>query len=468
MSDAAHEPGIGPLGKIHQWLLSAGKMAVAASVAGALLLGQPAARADEIVRYPASADPQILAAQQTLLEAWSIISDSYVDGNFNNRDWESELSKHLMAAYNADNGDAAYKEIGDMLEGLGDPFTRIIPAEEYAEFRVSSDGELQGVGLIIALEPSSGRLLVLAPLKGGPADRAGVLPGDEVLSINGQSTKGWDGNRAAKYLRGKDGSLVKVKLARRTDQIPGVPGTPEPVPTVQYKEINLKREVVELSPVYSQTIADGDHTFGYIRLSNFSSKAANDISKAIEELENSGVDSYILDLRDNPGGLVQAGLDVARVWLDGAPTIFNVSGRVKEVAREVVLDNGLAITERPLVVLVNKESASASEILAGALHDNHRADIVGEKTFGKGKIQTVFELQDGSALFVTVAKYQTPAHNEIDKIGIRPDKACAPDPLRRKRSLKQASADNTLIEAGAIIDDCVLTAERILERKVQG
>lgn len=450
------------------FLSVAGRAAVAASLGAIFWLGSPVgAIADDIVRFPASANPEVFTAQKTLVEAWTIIREGFFDDKFNNKDWDAELSKHMSAAYQSDNRDKAYDELNKMLEGLGDPYTRLVPPEQYADFLMTSDGELHGVGLLIAMDPQSGRLVVLTPIRGGPADKAGVMPGDELLSINGESTQGWDGARAAKFLRGKNGTVVTVKLARRSEQIPGVPGVPEPVPDVQYREVKMKRGVVELSPVFSAAVDNNGETVGYIKLTNFSSKAAEDTEKAIKDLEKQGAQAFVLDLRNNPGGLVQSGLDVARLWMDGTPTVFEVSGRNRELERQVALGNGLASTDRPLVVLVNRSSASASEILAGALHDNHRATVVGDRTYGKGKIQTVFELQDGSALFVTVATYQTPGHKAIDNVGIQPDVSCSPNPAAKKRAkdTELQREGGWLDESDLGSDNCFMTAERILQQK---
>jgi len=179
----------------------------------------------------------------------------------------------------------------------------------------------------------------------------------------------------------------------------------------------------------------------------------------------------VLDLRGNPGGLVQAGLDIARSFLDGPATVFNIIGRNMETHSAVKLPDGESETTKPLVVLVNEGSASASEILAGALRDNQRAEIIGDRTYGKGKIQNVFELQDGSALFVTVARYLTPDYKQIDEKGINPDLACRPDkvgPAPKGEGIGTPGPSNmkfkTLIQAELELDDCFITAERFLNK----
>eukprot|EP00891_Asterochloris_glomerata_P008045 jgi/Astpho2/8045/e_gw1.00120.31.1_t len=425
-----------------------------------------------------------------MVEAWTIVGEAFVDGSFNHHDWERELSKAMFDAYKAPSIKGAEEATDRMLASLGDTFTRRVPASEYADFRVSSDGEVQGVGLLIAQEPSSGRLVVLAPIRGGPADKAGVLPGDEVLSIDEQSTTGWNGDQAAQLLRGRSGSSVSVRFARRSEQVPGVPGRPEPVPHPSYelKQVSMRREKLEFSPVFARNIPHRDpttkqqHMLGYIRLANFSQKAAHDMDAAIHELQvccwvicccalqKGGADAFILDLRNNPGGLVRAGLDIARLWLPGETAILNVEGRdVEGQTARVVLDSGAATSTQPLAVLVNGMSASASEILAGALKDNHRAELIGEKTFGKGKIQSVFELGDGSALFVTVAKYRTPALIDIDHEGIKPDEACSP----LEGAFGGGPGGVPVTEAAAqgaaarlALDSCVITAEHFLDSQL--
>ncbi|KAI8473417.1 MAG: tail-specific protease [Monoraphidium minutum] len=417
---------------------SAAAFGAAALCSASLLLAPPAlseegAPGGTVIRLPASDDPAIFTAQQTMVQAWQIVGESFVDPSFGGHSWTDELRTHMLAAYQAPDSAGAYQEISSMLQDLGDPYTRLLPPDEYQDFVVSSNGELQGVGMLIANEPFEGHLLVLAPIKGSPADRAGILPGDIVTAVNDQDTSGWTGEQAARHLRGLGGTQVRVRLLRHTDQIPGVAGRPpRPVePATRELEVSMTRETVALSPLsYAALPGPGGAPVGYLRLASFSQNAGQAVRDAIVDLKAKGVASFVLDLRSNPGGLVQSAADVARVFMDGSPTLFSVSGRAGQQLQEVILDEGAPETGAPLAVLVDHGSASASEILSGALRDNHRAVVVGdEKTYGKGRIQSVFEMDDGSALFVTVARYRTPSGADIDLRGIRPDLACSP-PLR--------------------------------------
>jgi carboxyl-terminal processing protease len=272
-------------------LCGAAQAGVGVAAAAALLLTSPASADVEQLAFPVSPDPSIFAVQRTLVEAWTIVTEAFVDQTFNGADWRAELSARLIDAAASQSPQAAEGEIKEMLKTLGDPYTRWVPPQEYRNFRVGNDGELQGIGLLIASDPSSGRLVVLAPLQGGPAERAGVKPGDEVVAVDGRPTSGWDSETAAQKLRGRQGSDVVLEVSRRVE-IPGVAGSrpaedsvasdPE---SVVRKRFRLRREVVELSPVFATTMHHDDKTFGYVRLVNFSQRAAGDMLKAIKQLE---------------------------------------------------------------------------------------------------------------------------------------------------------------------------------------
>ncbi|XP_027363339.1 carboxyl-terminal-processing peptidase 3, chloroplastic isoform X2 [Abrus precatorius] len=440
------------------WVESATKSAFEFGVSAALLFsvfGQsPLALAESLtVAFPVSRAPEVNAVQRTLVEAWGLIRETFVDPTFNHQDWDLKLQQTMVEMFPLNSADAAYTKISGMLSTLGDPFTRIISPKEYQGFRIGSDGNLQGVGLFINVEPRTGHLVVLSCIDGSPAARAGIHQGDELVEINGEKLDGIDSETAAQRLRGNAGTTVTVKVKDS--------GTDSCI-----REVKLPREHIKLSPLSSAIIPhrspDGHLTkTGYVKLSAFSQTAAEDMKNAIQEMENQGVHSYILDLRNNPGGLVKAGLDVAQMWLDGDETLVNTIDRNGNMLPINMVD-GHAITHDPLVVIVNEGSASASEILAGALHDNGRAILVGHKTFGKGKIQSVTELHDGSALFVTVAKYLSPALHDIDQVGITPDVQCTTEMLNPAKEL--STKDKTSLSS-LEADSCIMVAEHELDMK---
>ncbi|OVA12273.1 PDZ domain [Macleaya cordata] len=427
--------------------------AVAAAAVISICSDPPALSESLTVAFPVSRAREVNTVQRTLVEAWGLIRESFVDPTFNHQDWDLKLQQTMVEMFPLRSADAAYNKISGMLSTLGDPFTRLISPKEYQSFRIGSDGNLQGVGLFINVEPSSGNLVVMSCIKGSPAARAGIHEGDELIEIDGERLDGVDGEAAAQKLRGRVGTTVTVKFHDVNTNL-------------FLSGVKLSREFIKLSPITSAIIShktpDG-HPFktGYVKLSAFSQTAADEMESAIQEMESQGVQSYILDLRNNPGGLVKAGLDVAQIWLDGDETLVNTIDRDGNLL-PINMVNGHALTHDPLVVLVNEGSASASEILAGALHDNGRAILVGHKTFGKGKIQSVTELHDGSALFITVAKYVSPALHDIDQVGITPDVQCTTDMLNSPKEsssfLKDKSAVSSL-EA----DSCIMVAEHELE-----
>ncbi|CAK8571020.1 unnamed protein product [Lathyrus sativus] len=377
---------------------------VSAALSFCFFFHSPTALAQSLtVAFPVSRAPEVNEVQRTLVEAWSLIRETFVDPTFNHQDWDMKLQQTMVEMFSLNSADAAYTKISGMLSTLGDPFTRIITPKEYQGFRIGSDGNLQGVSLFINVEPTTVHL---------------------------------------------------VKDSSRSSYI---------------REVNLPREYIKLSPISSAVIphksSEGQVIkTGYVKLSTFSQSAAEDMQNAIQEMKNQGVHSYILDLRNNPGGLVKAGLDVAQMWLDGDETLVNTIDRDGNMS-PINMINGHAITHDPLVVIVNEGSASASEILAGALHDNGRAILVGNKTFGKGKIQSVTQLHDGSALFVTVAKYVSPALHDIDQVGITPDVQCTTEMLNSPKELstKEKTSISSLEE-----DSCIMLAEHELDMESKG
>jgi carboxyl-terminal processing protease len=368
--------------------------------------------------------------QKLFSQAWRIVSQAYIDDSFNHQNWwqlrEKALKKQL------DNREATYTAIKKMLESLNDPFTRLLTPNQYQSLQVNTSGELSGVGLQIALDPQTGELVVVTPIAGSPAQQAGIGPRDRILAIDGTLTSKLTLDEAADRMRGKAGTKVTLKIQ-------GKEGEP--------KSIELVRDRIALNPVYAVLDSSQNNTpIGYIRLTQFSANAPAELANAIARLEEQGAKGYILDLRNNPGGLLQAGIEIARFWLDQGTIVYTVNRQGTLGSFEAY---GPPLTEDPLVVLVNQGTASASEILAGALQDNGRAKLVGEKTFGKGLIQSLFDLSDGSGLAVTVAKYETPNHRDINKLGIKPD-------------LEVPLESITLSQAGTAADEQYQAAVKLL------
>jgi carboxyl-terminal processing protease len=344
---------------------------------------------------------QALTDEQRLInEVWRIIDRAYVDPSYNHQNWFALREKVLKQADT--NRGQTYELIQSMLSVLDDPFTRLLKPAQYRSLQTSTAGELTGVGLQIAQDAATKQLKVIAPIAGSPAAMAGIQPADLILNIDGRPAMGLTLDEAAEWMRGEVGTVVSLTIQRDREQ----------------RDYDLVRDRIELNPVVAEMRQAGAQKIGYIRLNQFNANAADKVATTLKRMEKQGASAYILDLRNNPGGLLQAGVDIARDWLDTGEIVFTVS---RSGALDSYEANGMALTQDPLVVIVNQGTASASEILAGALQDNGRATIVGEQTFGKGLIQSLFDLSDGAGLAVTVAKYETPTHRDINKLGITPD-----------------------------------------------
>ena len=334
-------------------------------------------------------------------EAWQIVNREYVDSDFNNVDWEGVRRDLLSRDYSTD--EDAYEAIRTALQQLDDPYTRFMDPEQYASMQIDTSGELTGVGIQLGAEEETGRLLVVSPIDNSPALNAGVQSGDIIIEIDGTQTEGMDVNDAVNLIRGEIGSVVTITVLRdETEQL----------------DFDIKRERIELQAVNYEIHPEGERQIGYIRISQFSAKASDEMRDALEELEELAVDAYVLDLRGNPGGLLYSSAEIARLFLDRGGI---VSTENRQGIQDSIAANGEALTNKPLTVLVDGGSASASEILAGALQDNDRATLIGTQTFGKGLVQSVHAISGGSGLAVTIARYRTPNGTDINRTGITPD-----------------------------------------------
>jgi carboxyl-terminal processing protease len=354
-------------------------------------------------------------AQQLVVEAWRLVNQSYVDpAQLEAVQWrrlrQKALEKPISSSVDA------YEAIEAMLEPIGDPYTRMLRPEEFAALRSSTQGRVTGVGLQLGLRTGDQRIVVIAPLDASPAADAGIGSGSEILRVNGIPAEelGLEGTAAA--LRGPAGSDVLVAL--RT-------------PAGQEWEVLLDRRDVDLQPVRSHRLRREGHTLGYLRITQFSEQVPQQVRAALAALTGAGsqetIEGLILDLRNDSGGLVTAGLAVADGLLDGEP-IVETQDRGGIAARQQAAPG--ALYDGPMLTLVNAGTASASEILAGALQDSGRSRLAGSRTFGKGLIQTLINLSDGSGLAVTVARYLTPSGRDIQNEGIAPDVILPqPEPL---------------------------------------
>ncbi|MEB3310785.1 MAG: S41 family peptidase [Snowella sp.] len=377
--------------------------------------------------------------QKLVLQAWRLVNQSYIDDTFNHQNWWLIRQQTIKKPFH--DREDAYKAIEGMLATLDEPFTRFLRPEQYRNLQVSTSGELSGVGLQINLNPDTGNLEVVAPLTGSPAESAGLKPRDRILKIDAIDTTTLSLDEAAARMRGPKGTTVSLTIQ------------PSDQDASQIRQVDLVRDRISLSPVFATLDKDHSQTaIGYIRLSQFSANASQEIAHSIDSLKKQGAKAYILDLRNNPGGLLQAGIEIARLWLPEGNIVYTVN---RQGIQDSFTANGAALTDAPLVVLVNQGTASASEILAGALQDNGRAILIGEKTFGKGLIQSLFELPDGSGVAVTVAKYETPNHKDIHKLGIAPDEVVSQGLL----SYQQIGTEEDLQYQAAVK---VLTGQSVL------
>ena len=361
--------------------------------------------------YPSDAHA-FTEEQKLLLQSWRIVNQSYLDETLNHQNWWKLREKYIKKPLR--NREEAYTAIEEMLATLDDPFTRLLRPEQYRSLQVNTSGELSGVGLQININPETKLIEVISPLAGSPAEAAGIQPKDSILEIDGVDTKTITLDEAAAMMRGKTGTKVSIRVKSGIDK------------AAKPRNVEIVRDRISLNPVYTALDTSTDKKVGYVRLTQFSANAAEEIAHGVNDLEKQGAEAYILDLRNNPGGLLQAGVEIARMWIDNGTIVYTVN---RQGALGSFDSNSEILTDEPLVVLVNQGTASASEILAGALQDNGRALLVGEKTFGKGLIQSLFELPDGAGLAVTVAKYETPNHTDINKLGIMPDDVVAQEPI---------------------------------------
>ncbi len=353
------------------------KKITAAVLAGALA-------AAPVFAAPAKPVPDSTYEQMKLLvDVLGYIQDNYVD--------EAETQKLV---YGAAEG---------MVRTL-DPFSQFLEPEMNREMKTETEGQFAGVGLRINLKDDW--LTVLTPMPGSPAYRLGLLPNDRIAEIDGASTKDMEMDDALKRMRGAPGTKVKVKVYR-------APAAPSAADAAwKTHEFEITRELVKIDSVFSKKLDGG---VGYVRIAEFSAKTSGDLSDALRRLTRDGATSLVLDLRNNPGGLLSAAVEVSSLFLGDGKLIVYTQGRRAESRQDFTAGQKAPYAALPLVILINGGSASASEIVSGAMQDHKRAVVVGQRSYGKASVQSLIPLPDGSGLRLTVARYYTPAGRSIHR-----------------------------------------------------
>lgn len=331
-------------------------------------------------------------------DVWKLVNARFVHDDKNGQDWR--IWRNRFDEVMEDEQDATVA-IETMLASLNDRYTRYLDKEEFAEEGRSIKATLYGVGIQIGTRED--KLLVIAPIDDTPADRAGLMANDEIIEIDGKSTKGMSVKEAANLIRGEKGTKV-VLLVKREDKSPRVF-------KIVRDEIKLKS--VSLKTPFGTKVPS---EIGYIKLSTFlSSNASKELRNAM--MLQKSKDGFIVDLRSNPGGLLSNAIRIADYFLEDGSIVSTVD---RDGYKDVRYSHSAVLTSKPLVLLINGGSASASEILSGALKDSHRAILVGERTFGKGLVQEINQLRDGSGVNITTQRYLTPNDTDINKKGIDP------------------------------------------------
>jgi len=321
---------------------------------------------------------------------------------------ELELFEHALSIVRSDYVEEPeaknliYGALKGMLATL-DPYSQFLDPDSYNELKVDTEGEFGGLGIEITIKDDL--LTIISPIDDTPAFNAGLLAGDRIVKIDGELTRGITLLEAVKKLRGRPATKVTLTVLREGE--------------TELKEFELERAIIKIESIREATLLD-DH-IGYVRLSDFRERTTQDLEDALKKLKDQAMDGLILDLRNNPGGLLDTAVSVAELFLDRNQLIVSTKGRLRNQNQELRAKVDGLVRQTPLVVLINEGSASASEIVAGAIQDHHRGVIMGTKSHGKASVQTIFPLRDGSALRLTTSKYFTPAGRSIHGQGILPD-----------------------------------------------
>lgn len=376
---------------------------VAISVGLSAFLSAGANSNRDVVAYQLTGSRQLGKAEEDVdpddlyKAVWDLVKNDFYQENYNGQDWTIWKNRYTGKLKTTDD---AHKAIETMLASLGDRYTRFLDRDAFEDEKSQISAKLCGIGIQIGTDKTN-KIIVVAPLDGTPAQKAGIASSDEIESIDNKPTKGQSIEEAAKMIRGEINTRVLLTIVRHKHRM----------------KFNVMRAEIPIRAVQTSKMLDGD--IGYIRLSSFISQEANkEMREAITKL--SSAKGLILDLRENPGGLLTNAIEIADMFLDHGNIVSTVD---RDGYKTPSTADGKQLYSKPLCILINKGSASASEITSGALKDNGRAILVGQRTFGKGLVQGINRLKDHSGVNITIAKYLTPADVDINKKGISPDKA---------------------------------------------
>ena len=345
-----------------------------------------------------------------------------------------------------DDSELVEAAIRGMLESL-DPHSAFLVKEDYDELQESTQGEFGGLGIEISLE--NGLVKVIAPMDDTPAMKAGVQAGDLIIKLDDKPIKGMPLNKAVDLMRGKPGTDITLTILREGEKKP--------------LEITVTRDIIQIASVKSRVL---DEQFGYIRISNFQNATARDMVSKLQELHkeiDGPIRGLVLDLRNNPGGVLNAAVSVSDAFLEGGLIVYT-EGRTEDSRIKYAAKSGDILSGAPIIVLVNEGSASASEIVAGALQDHKRAVIMGTQTFGKGSVQTVVPLRGDGAMRLTTARYYTPSGRSIQALGISPDiivEQPRPRPAGAEEDETPAPRQRSEAELRGALDNDSLTEDEI-------
>ena len=344
--------------------------------------------------------------------------------------FRSELEKKYIGEINDE--DLIEGAIKGYVAALGDPYTVYYTKEEIEDIMQETNGNYVGIGIYMTLDAEKNAILILSPIEGSPAEEAGILPGDIITKVDGVSYTGEQLDEASNKIKGEEGTKVTLEILRGTETM----------------TFELTRKKVLISHIESKVL---ENNIGYIAISDFDGGCADEFEQEFKELQKQGITKLIIDIRNNGGGIVDEAIDIAEMITEKGSTLLITTD--KEEEEEVTIAKENPIIDMPIVVLMNEYSASASEILAGALKDNNKATLVGTTTYGKGVIQELHQLSDGSGLKITTNEYFTPNHNKINEVGIEPDvEAELSDELKSKLELTEEE-DTQLQKAIEVINE---------------